>query len=127
RRAEDHRVRAAVERGQTALELDVWPVRAADEAYRAGPRAERARRALFRLDDLRTQRHAEVRVGVHADELAIALTGEPYAWPAVAGRWQHLQHDGLRAFRRALLLQSRDATGQNPCNPIERHDRSPVS
>ncbi len=121
--AEDHPRLAAVEAGQPALELDVLGVGAADEAHRAGAGAQPARRLLLGRHHLGAQRHAQIAVGVHAQEGALALAGEQEPRSALTGRRLDAGDDVFRPLGGAAGLELGELGGQHPVQSIAGHRR----
>jgi hypothetical protein len=108
----DHRRRAGVEFRQRAFQLHVRLVGAADEPDCSRPDAVRFRGLLLRLDQLAAQGEAQIRVRVHADELAVVESSQEEARPsAVLGRLHRHHHvflglGGAGSFQvRELRLQ----------------------
>ena len=69
-----HGGRTTVEGCETPLQGDVRRPGSADEADRAGASAIGGGCPLLGLDDFGAQRHAEIAVGIHAQEWGVSLT-----------------------------------------------------
>jgi len=118
---EDHAGPTPVESRQFRFELDVGQAGAADEAHRPGPGAEARGGGLLGGDDVGSQRHAEVRVRVHADEGAVALSGEVEARAAAAGRRVGGDDDGFDPLGGAGFVKLGDVRGERAGHPVNRH------
>src|SRR5207249_7239344 len=101
-------------------------VRPADEAYCSRTHAERVRCTLLRPRQLRIEREAEVRVGIHPDEFAIALTVEQQPRSAAALGGTDGDHHRLRAFPRSGIVEIAQLRFQITSEPSKRHV-SPLS
>src|SRR5262249_22054599 len=101
----------------------VWGPGSADEANRAGASAIGGGRPLLGLDDLGAQRHAEIAVGIHAQEwgasfplkeIAPAVDVPPrphaaeYAFPV-------LETSALRHFVKPSGQNTRQSVGRHSC------------
>ena len=106
-RGEDHGALPAVEGGQLSLQLRVHVVGAADEANGAGPGPVTGGAFLFGLHDFRSERHAQIGVGVHPQELFFALSRQMEAGTSVAGRLDGIGDHQFGALGCALLFQVR--------------------
>src|SRR5262245_9408136 len=116
-----HGVRAAVEGSETPLQCDVWERGSADEANRAGASAIGGDRPLLGLDDLGAQRHAEIAVGIHAQECGASFTLNEIA-RAVNVTPRHDAADyAFPALETSALLHFVKPSGQNTNQSMGRH------
>jgi hypothetical protein len=116
-----HGARAAVEGSETPLQRDVWGPGSADEADRTGASAIGGGRALLGLDDLGTQRHAEIAVGIHAQEWGVSLTLNEIAGAVdVTPRHDAADH-AFPALESSALRHFVKPSGQNTHQSVGRH------
>src|SRR5215510_16448784 len=114
--------RAAVEGSEAPLQRDVWGPGSADEASRAGTSAIGGGRPLLGLDDLGAQRHAEIAVGIHAQEWGASFTLNEIA-RAVDATPRHDAADyAFPALETSALRHFVKPSGQNTNQSVGRHN-----
>ena len=87
-RGEQHSRRPGVEGREPPLQRDVRRPCSADEAHRAGADAIARGGRFLRRDHFRAQRHAEIIVGIHAQERRLALAFDEISWTAIVAGGQ---------------------------------------
>ena len=116
-----HGGRTTVEGSETPLQRDMRRPGSADEANRAGASAIGGGRPLLGLDDLGAQRHAEIVVGIHAQEWGVSLTLNEIARAVdVTPRHDAADH-AFPALETSALRHFVKPSGQNTYQSVGRH------
>src|SRR5262249_24398657 len=116
-----HGAGAAVEGSEAPLQRDVWGPGSADEANRAGTSAIGGGRPLLGLDDLGAQRHAELAVGIHAQEWGASCTLNEIVRAVDVTPRHDVADYAFPVLETSALRHFVKPSGQNTCQSVGRH------
>ena len=110
-----------MKRGEPLLQLDVGPIRPADESNRPGTRPKPFRRTGFGLNHLGVEAQRQVRIGVHPEEQAIAASLKSIAGPQAPPARHDADNHPLRALEPAGGVHFVQRAGEVRRQCVERH------